>query len=530
MGEVALKMRVQNATIPSGVLSIISYVEAKALQKPEFKVIDMNIPPYRHLPFSEALPLAAQHAASWKADIIGLSVMYNHMYKYIQKLTCKLHLECPGAVIVAGGACIMAYYDKILKDCPELDAICFAEGEIPMVDLINATVTSEDFFDNHPAWLTSRSQSAEKKAQPLFVENLDDIPTIDFSILDLSLYASHRTSFRPIKKEHELCLPITTTRGCPFNCVFCIAGSLHGKKVRKMSAERVVSDVQEMISKYGMNVLSIEDDQFLSDRNRAKSMLEGLSKLGISLIADSGFTVSLLDEQTAQLLKQAGLQSAILAIESGSEHVLRNIIDKPIRLDQVPQAVTGIRNSGMYCHAFLVTGFPGETDTHRRETIEFIKKVGIDWSYIGCATPIRGSRLYDICTANNYIDEKIQLDNAFYMSCINTPEYSAEHVTRAAYLMNLDLNFVNNHRLRIGDYKTLALYMNHVLGKYPGHAFARYYASFAYRKLQDNKTADIHLEYFHRIILESQEWMEYARMFGLVPAKLNGTDATILDG
>lgn len=296
-----------------------------------------------------------------------------------------------------------------------------------------------------------------------------------------------------------------------------------------MSAARVISDVQEMISKYGMNVLSIEDDQFLSDRNRTKSMLEGLSELDISLIADSGFTVSLLDDQTSQLLKHAGLQSAILAIESGSEYVLRNIIDKPIRLDQIPRAVASIRNSGMYCHAFLVTGFPGETDAHRRETIEFIKEVGIDWSYIGCATPIRGSRLYEICAANNYIDKKTHLDNAFYESCINTPEYSAEHITRAAYMMNLELNFVNNYRLRIGDYKTLTLYMDHILAKYPGHAFARYYASLAYRGLHNDKTADLHFDFFHRILFESAEWLEYARLFGLVPAKLNGTDATILD-
>lgn len=528
MGEVALQMRVQSATIPCGVLSIISYAQAKALQKPDFKILDMNVPPYSHLPFAEALPLAAQHAASWKADIIGLSVMYNHMYKHIPTLIRNIRCKSPDAVIVAGGACIMAYYDKILDDCPELDAICFSEGEIPMVDLINTTVTSDEFLNNHPAWLTSRSQRAGKNCQPRFVENLDDIPPIDFSILDLSTYASHRTSFRPIKKEHELCLPITTTRGCPFNCVFCIAGSLHGKKVRKMSAERVISDVQEMISKYGMNVLSIEDDQFLSNRTRAKSILEGLSKLDIGLIADSGFTVSLLDEQTAQLLKQAGLQSAILAIESGSEFVLHSIIDKPIRLDQIPRAVTSIRNSGMYCHAFLVTGFPGETDAHRRESIEFIKKVGIDWSYIGCATPIRGSRLYEICNEKKYIDEKSHQDNAFYVSCINTPDYTADHITRAAYIMNLELNFVNNYRLRIGDYRTLALYMDHVLAKYPGHAFARYYASLAYRGLHNDKTADIHFEFFHHILFESAEWLEYARLFGLVPAKLKGTNATIL--
>ncbi len=513
MGKVAKIMRVQNATIPYGVLSIATYVRKYCRLAPEIKIIDMNVKDYSDMNDDIATSTVASEASTFAPDIIGISLMYNHMYKYTSSIPFELRKTLSEkTIIVAGGCCIMAYFDKILNDSPCLDAICFSEGEIPLVDLLDAN-NPHAVLESHPSWATAQTLSSGKTFVPSFVENLDDIPPIDFDLIDLRLYGTHRTSFRPVKKENEFCLPITTTRGCPYNCVFCIAGSLHGKRVRRMSAKRVISDVKQMIDKYAMNVLSIEDDQFLSDIKRSKSILRGLADFNISLIADSGFTVKLLDDETAILLSEAGLQTAVLAIESGSEFVLKEIIDKPIKLEQVPPAIESIRRAGMYCHAFLVTGFPGETDKHRDETIDFIKKTCIDWCYITCATPIRGSRLYNICVAKNYINPEDHTENAFYVSSINTPEYSAKYVSRAAYLMNLELNFVNNYRLRIKDYKTLAIYMEHVLSKYPQHAFAQYFAAVAYEGLGKSTKARECRQLYSGILAKSEEWRGYARHF-----------------
>lgn len=513
MGEVAKKMRVQNATIPYGVLSMATYVKANA--QVDIKIFDMNVAPYAEMNAEDAYSAVAEAAAQFSPDVIGISLMYNHMYSHIVPLSKALKQKLPSeTILVAGGCCVMAYLENILKDCPFLDAICFAEGEIPMLDLINAD-NRHQLLEQNPAWITMNSTKNGKQPSPRFVENLDDIPAIDFGLVNLSLYGAHRSSFRPVKKEKEFCLPITTTRGCPYNCVFCIAGALHGKRIRKMSAARVLADVREMIDKYGINVLSIEDDQFLSDLQRSKEMLRGLKEFNLSLIADSGFTVKLLDEEVCMLLAEAGLQTAVLAIESGSEFVLKEIIDKPIKLEQIPPAVKSIRKAGMYCHAFLVTGFPGETDEHRRQTVEFIKSVGIDWCYITCATPIRGSRLYEQCIENNYIDNSSHTENAFYVSCINTPDYSADYISKAAYLMNLELNFVCNHRLCSKDFKTLAIYMEHVLSKYPEHAFANYYAAIAYTELRDEKKSAEYRKRYDRIVTDSKEWADYARHFHL---------------
>ena len=515
MGELAKKMRVQGSTIPYGALSIATYVNAYTKTHGQIKILDLNIAPYSTFSMDQILQGVIEAVGEYKPDIIGISAMYNHMYCYISLLARTAKNIDSDIFVVAGGCCVMAYYDKILTECEDLDAIGYSEGEIPLLDLLDAD-NMKTLCAQHPAWLTREELVKGKQPHPVFIDNLDDIPPIDFDLIEVKSYGMHRDSFRPVRREIEFCLPVTTTRGCPYNCVFCIAGALHGKKVRTMSAERVIADVQGMVMKYGMNVLSIEDDQFLIDRVRSKKMLEGLASLNLSLIADSGFTVMLMDDEIAALLKKAGLQTAVLAIESGSEYVLHHIIDKPIKLERVALVAESIRNNGMYCHSFLVTGFPGEKEEHRQQTIDFIKKVGIDWCYITCATPIKGSRLYDICVENNYIDLNDFTENAFYASCITTADFTPEYITKRAYLMNLELNFVHNYRLKIKDYKTAAMYMEHVIRKYPDHAFAHYYAAEACEGMQgDVEKINYHRKKFNEIVAGSEEWKEYARHFRL---------------
>jgi anaerobic magnesium-protoporphyrin IX monomethyl ester cyclase len=514
MGEIAKKMRAQNNTLPYGVLSIVTYLNSKTGAQVE--ILDLNVAPFNLFSQEKLLQAVINRVMEFKPGIVGLSVMYNHMYKYVGLLSSAINQCDPGVLVVGGGCCIMAYYERLLRECDHLDGICYSEGELPVLALLDAADPRAE-LERYPAWLTRNGLVKGKKPQYVFIDNLDDIPPINFDLVDIKKYGSHRSSFRPVKKDRELCLPIVTTRGCPYNCVFCIGGALHGKKVRKMSADRVLSDVRGMIEKYGMNVLSIEDDQFLADRTRSKRMLEGLAEYSIGLIADSGFTVMLLDDEIANLLKKAGLQAAILAIESGSNYVLHDIIDKPIKLEKVEGVVNSIRNAGLYCHCFLILGLPGEKEEHRQETIDFIKKVGIDWCNITCATAIQGSRLYDQCIEKGYIKNDDFTENAFYVSSINTPDFTAEEITNKAYLVNLELNFVNNYRLRIKDFTALALYMEHILSKYPDHAFAHYYMARALEGLhEDPSRVKHHQDKCNDIISSSAEWKEYAEYFHII--------------
>ena len=216
-------------------------------------------------------------------------------------------------------------------------------------------------------------------------------------------------------------MAIHTSRGCPFLCVFCSNPSLHGRKVRTMSIERVVSDVRRMKEEFGMTVLLLEDDHFFNDKDRAKQILRELAALDIRVEFPNGVAVYAIDDEVAELFSKAGVSAVALAVESGSDHVLNNIIRKPLKKRLIRPAVEALRKFNVRSHVFIVIGLPGEQDEHRDETLQMLLDSGFDWVHVYLAMPIFGSRLYDICVENGYIENTQSQDFVATKSVIRAP-------------------------------------------------------------------------------------------------------------
>lgn len=282
-----------------------------------------------------------------------------------------------------------------------------------------------------------------------------------------------------------------------------------------MSPERVISDVKRMVEEYHINRLEICDDQFLiNDRNRIKQILRELSKFNLDITASSGLSIIGIDDEIAYLLKTAGMHSVSLALESGSEYILKQVIEKPVVLSTVTSVVSKLKKNGILVHAFIVIGFPGEKEEHREESRRFLETSGFDWYSIVCATPIKGSRLYDMCVKNHYIEEDVRAESGFYCSVIRTEDFTPEEITRKAYLLNLHLNFIHNCNYENGNYKTAYKYFRYVTQKFPFHAIAFYMLAKTEHEL-GMPNWEQHMERFQELS-KTGEWKEYAEHFHLL--------------
>ena len=515
MGERAKKNNIIYGTVPYGILSIMSYINYHKKSDIELEILDLNTGNWSHLHeafFNEELSL---YIKTNNFDIVGLSVMYNHMYKYLDKLSTIVKNSSPSTLVIAGGACVTAYYEKILQESLNIDAICYSEGELPVLHLLESDNLSYT-LNNHPSFITRDTRNLPS---PTFIENLDEIPIIDYSLIDLSKYSHHFGIMKPEKIKNENWLPILTTRGCPYNCYFCTSATLSGKKVRVSSASKVIRDITMLKEKYKINTISFDDDQFLYNKQRAKEILKGIANLNLNVFITAGLTVSLIDDEIPKLLKNAGVKILTFPIESGSEYVLHKIIHKPIKLDNVSKIIDSVKKEGILCHANIIIGFPRELQEHRQESVDFIKNSGVDWCFTFCATALKGSDLYNDCKENGYISDNDFSFDGYTSSSINTPDFTSEEITKKAYLMNLELNFVNNNNMARGDYKTATLYFQHICEKYPDHAFSWYYLS---KCCEHNESiaalveSNKYMSNFEEIIHRSQEWEDYAKYFGLI--------------
>src|SRR5689334_20568012 len=123
--------------------------------------------------------------------------------------------------------------------------------------------------------------------------------------------------------------------------------------------------------------------------------------------------------------------------------------------------------------------------------------------------------LYDICVENGYIENARSQDFVATKSVIRAPGVDPVKLEAYAYEMQLRVNFVENHNMKIGRYDVPMSYLKNVVDKYPGHAFGHYYLSVCYRETGDEARADEHLDAFHAICVRDAWWRDTAGRYGV---------------
>ncbi len=516
-------------TIPYGILSMQTYLNNHLGKKVEIDLLDLNLnlrdflskPRNRQTYLDEFDGAIIKKILDFKPDICGISALFNSSSKYIENIASLVKRSNNNILVIAGGGLPSAAYHKLLDDCPNLDAVCKGEGELPLRDLLQSTNPIET-LNKHKSWINREGIAEGKIPDHTFINNLDEIPFLNYDLVNLDDYNNRgidkRYTDENIKKKREMA--IHTSRGCPFLCVFCSNPSLHGRDVRYMSVEKVISDVRRMKESYGMTVLMIEDDHFFNDPERAKNILNGLAELDIRIEFPNGLAVYAIDDEMAICLKNAGVSAIALAVESGSDYVLNKIIKKPLKIRMIKPAVEALRRNGVKAHVFIVAGLPGETDAHREETVQMLLDSGFDWAHIYLAIPIFGSRLYDICIENGYIENQNTTDHVATKAVIKTPTVDPAKLEKYAYRTQLLVNFVQNHNMLIGRHEDAIPYFENVVGKYPNHGLGHYYLSQCYAASGQVKKSETHSAMATQIFMNDEWWSEIAREFGLV-SKMN---------
>jgi radical SAM superfamily enzyme YgiQ (UPF0313 family) len=507
-------------TIPYGILSMESYLSAHCKSALEMQLLDLNITLQRLVEQrfeGDYTAVFAQEINArlhvFRPQFVGISALFNSSNRYIQDIVKVCKDSDPGIITLAGGGLPSAAYKLMLEGCPALDAICKGEGELPLRDLLDAE-DPWDVIHTHRSWIARDGLEKNKMPQHTFIENLDDIPPFDYKSINLDFYNN-----RSIDKQHagkpKREMAIHTSRGCPFLCVFCSNPSLHGRDVRTMSVERVLSDVRRMKEEFGMTVLLLEDDHFFNDKDRAKQILRELAALDIRVEFPNGVAVYAIDDEVAELFSKAGVSAVALAVESGSDHVLNNIIRKPLKKRLIRPAVEALRKFNVRSHVFIVIGLPGEQDEHREETLRMLLTCGFDWVHVYLAMPIFGSRLYDICVDKGYIDNPKSQDFVATKSVIRAPGVDPVKLEAFAYEMQLRVNFVENHNMKIGRYDVPIDYLKNVVNKYPDHAFGHYFLAKCYHATDSHKQAQEHLSQFAEICEHDDWWRDLAEKYGI---------------
>ncbi len=400
------------------------------------------------------------------------------------------------------GGALSNLYHEVFATAHEIDAISFGEGELPIYKYMLAENKQEILLKND-AWITRDKVVENFIPGHDFIENLDEIPTLDYSLVDFEKYTAH---VRSQTEKQIISAPLMFSRGCPFNCCFCASHSIHGKRVRYNSLTRIINDIRVMQEKYNINLLVVWDDNFFVDKDRAFALLDECEKLKITIEFANSFPIYRMDEELIVRLKRAGVETVSLAIESGCQRVLNEVMHKGhVKLDKVKQVIQLLRSYELYIVGLFVIGLPGETREEIQETIQFIKSADLNWVSVFSASPVAGSELYDVCKEGDYLDSEKADSYDFYTGCISTEEFTSSEIEEYQIETNTYCNLVNNWDMRHGNYERALLNFMTAIKSNPDNPLLYYYASKCADKLERTEASEL-MKQAKEIYAENDKW------------------------
>ena len=488
---------------PYGVLTIASYLRRFATALGQVEILDLNLP-------GEDKPEVrlARKLAEIAPDIVGFSMSYDVSYPWLRSMAAAVREHDPNVCIVAGGAAVTTAYAEVIAGC-DLDACCYSEGEVALKDLVDANDLAAAL--TRDPWVTK----TKLRAAPAY-DDLDCIIDVDYSLVDVPAY-SMKEAFSPFTKFNASSKQffIVTSRGCPFKCVFCAEPSFHGANMRYASVDRAIEHVAGLKGRYGLSVLTIYDDQILMNKPRAKEFFAKLAPLDIRVEMPNGVTLSYIDEEMAAVMKAAGVDTLFLAIEHGSKRVLKDIIQKPIAYNRIKPTIALLQAAGIYCQGFFVIGLPGETSRRARRDARRDPRLGSRLGVVQLCDTAARQRTVPPVQSKRLDRRKIPADRRYRHDEIRHSGSGIDpaEIESFVFNVNLDVNFVHNRNMRIGNLEIARRAFKELVERHPGQAFAHYFLA----RCDDLLAGDGSASYrrYEQIIAEFPVWREAAERFGL---------------
>lgn len=286
---------------------------------------------------------------------------------------------------VMGGPHVSFCVEETLESHPEIDVIVMGEGEETLTELVKA-------FKSRTSWEAINGLAYENEGQLVVTAPRKPIQDID----TLPEPARH---LLPLGRYRALGLPIsmTTSRGCPFKCIFCVGRKMVGPKVRYRNPIKVVDELTYLAG-LDFHQINIADDLFTASKKHCLAVCDEIIHRKLNVKWTSFTRVDTVSGPVLEQMKLAGCTAVSFGVESGSPEIL-NTIKKGITLDQVIAAVNLCNDVGLTPQASFILGLPGETPDTLKQTVTFaekLKKMGVLHGYHLLA-PFPGTDVRENC-------------------------------------------------------------------------------------------------------------------------------------
>lgn len=363
----------------------------------EVEILDLVVFPYSKEKLKQVLGRFDPH-------FVGFTAVTMNVENALSVLR-DVKAVSPDILTVMGGPHVTFCAELTMRAVPEIDLVVLGEGEETIVELARVS-------QNPQGWSTVKGlvyrdgNEINPTASRPFLKNIDAL-------------APPARHLIPLGRYRALGLPVsmTTSRGCPFQCIFCVGRKMVGAKVRYRDPLKVVDELA-YLNTLGFNQINIADDLFTAAPKHCLAVCDEIIARGLNVRWTSFARVDTVSLEVLKRMKAAGCTAVSFGVETGNPEMLKRI-KKGITLEQVTAAVKMCNDAGITPHASFILGLPGETRETIDETVAFgekLKSMGVLHGFHLLA-PFPGTEVRD--------------NNQAYDLCIESHDWNDYHANRA---------------------------------------------------------------------------------------------------
>ena len=351
-------------------------------------------------------------------DIIGFSPRTGEI-PFCFSVAAKIKKQYPDMPVIFGGVHPTVAPEETINN-ESVDIVCIGEGEDALTELLDRMENNLDISQIKNLWLKKNGQIIRNDVGPID-KDLNTRPFPDRELFDYERYLNANAY------DGE----VMASRGCPYNCSYCINSTLGAgyKDKGNRDVVDVIKEIKFLIENYKINRITFQDEMFTINKGWLREFSEKYS-INFSLPFMCNARVETLDSEVCDLLKNAGCSSLNVGVEAGNSEIRRNVLNRNMSNEAIIKGFRTAKEKGLRIYAYNMIGAPYETVANIKETMELNRQIRPDDLQATIFQPYPGTKLYTVCKEKGWIKDG-QFPVAHRMEPITSfPHISSKELVR----------------------------------------------------------------------------------------------------
>jgi len=322
----------------------------------------------------------------FRPDYLAVSVITCTAPDAIRVIELAKEID-PSIKTILGGIHATFMFEEIYSRTGAVDFIVRGEGEISLVELLNALDAGSDLSGVKGIVYREGDQPVATPPRP-FMENFDTLP-MGWDLLDWKDYTYY---ILPGSRLGAIC----TSRGCSQECTFCSQQKFWHKTWRGRRPEALVAEMEHLRRVHEVDVILLTDDYPSPDKERWESFLDLVIEhdLGMKILMETRAEDIIRDRDILEKYKKAGIIHIYVGTEATEQESL-DLIKKDLSIEESKEALRLLREVGIITETSMILGFPDETMDSIERTLRLAIEFNPDFAHFLAIAPWPYSDIYD---------------------------------------------------------------------------------------------------------------------------------------